>query len=267
MSGTGRTTTGGPARRDRCVWLCKLGSLLLALVPAAGCRPESDVLEGSSAATNPVVTTESAADPRQTAVATQSVAGEAEAPGAETAGAALAEPPTGGGSPGPGGGSSAATDTAPAGTAGSASGATAPPGAPAPAQPLRQRAARRGEAREISFDDIKFEMVKGDPFLRTMLTPPIEALAGQRVRIRGYMLPSFQQSGLKQFVLVRDNMQCCFGPGAALYDCVVINMKPGKEADYSVRPVAVEGTFGIRELLGPDGKHLAIYEMAGEAVN
>lgn len=155
------------------------------------------------------------------------------------------------------------TPTAPAATRPPAS--TPPVGAPPAAAP-RKRASRAGEAQEISFDDIKFEMVKGEPFLRTMLTPAIEALTGQRVRLRGYMLPSFQQSGLTQFVLVRDNMECCFGPGAALFDCVVINMVPGRTAEFSVRPVAVEGTFAIKDFLGPDGKHLAIYEMAGEAV-
>jgi hypothetical protein len=44
-----------------------------------------------------------------------------------------------------------------------------------------------------------------------MLTKEIEAMDGQLIRIRGYMLPSFQQSGIKKFVLVRDNMECCFG--------------------------------------------------------
>ena len=46
----------------------------------------------------------------------------------------------------------------------------------------------------------------------------VTALEKQAVRIRGYILPSFQQAGLTQFVLVRDNQECCFGPGAALHD-------------------------------------------------
>ena len=50
-----------------------------------------------------------------------------------------------------------------------------------------------------------------------MLTPAVKKLTGKPIRIRGYILPSFQQAGIKQFVLVRDNMQCCFGPGQAAY--------------------------------------------------
>ena len=96
--------------------------------------------------------------------------------------------------------------------------------------------------------------------------PHVEHLERERIRIRGYILPSFQQTGLSQFVLVRDNMECCFGPGAALYDCVVVRMQPGKTADFSIRPVAVAGTFRLEELLGPDGRHLAIYALDGEDV-
>ena len=120
--------------------------------------------------------------------------------------------------------------------------------------------------REITFDDLKLEMQKGDPFSRDRLTPRVTELERQRVRIRGYILPSFQQSGLTQFVLVRDNQECCFGPGAALHDCVVVRMQPGRTADFSIRPVAVEGRFRVEELRGPDGRHLAIYALDGEQV-
>lgn len=120
--------------------------------------------------------------------------------------------------------------------------------------------------RDISFDDIKFDISKGDPFERSLLTDKIEALDGTRVRIRGYILPSFQQTGLTQFVLVRDNLSCCFGPGAAIYDCVIVEMKPGRSTDYSLYPVAVDGTFTIREMLDPEGKAVAIYHLDGEQV-
>ena len=120
--------------------------------------------------------------------------------------------------------------------------------------------------RDISFDDIKFDMEKGAPFTRDLLPKRVTDLERERIRIRGYILPSFQQTGLSQFVLVRDNMECCFGPGAALYDCVVVRMLPGKTANFSIRPVAVAGTFRLEELRGPDGKHLAIYALDGEDV-
>ena len=46
-----------------------------------------------------------------------------------------------------------------------------------------------------TFDDLRFEMTVGAPFRRSMLTKSIEAMAGQRIRIRGYILPTPQRNG------------------------------------------------------------------------
>lgn len=119
---------------------------------------------------------------------------------------------------------------------------------------------------DITFDDLKFDIKKGDPFERKMLTEGIEKLDGKPIKIRGYMLPSFQQKGITQFVLVRDNMECCFGPGAALFDCIVVQMVDGESTSFTVKPIAVEGTFKVSEFLGPDGKHLAVFHLDGKSV-
>jgi len=142
---------------------------------------------------------------------------------------------------------------------------TAAPRTGAAAAP-RVRVTAAGAPREITFDDIKLDMEKGAAFTPDLLPERVTALDGTRIRVRGYILPSFQQSGLTQFVLVRDNMECCFGPGAALHDCIVVRMVPGRAADFSIRPVAVAGTFRLDELKGPDGRHLAIYALEGEEV-
>ncbi|MEM9660550.1 MAG: DUF3299 domain-containing protein, partial [Planctomycetota bacterium] len=120
---------------------------------------------------------------------------------------------------------------------------------------------------EKTFDDIKFDMEPSDEFVRDMLTPEIEALFGRKIRLRGYMLPTMRRAGIRKFVLVRDDQECCFGPGAALFDCVLIEMADGKTAEYSIRPVAVEGAFGFQELKDPVTKrHLAIFRMKANSV-
>ena len=124
----------------------------------------------------------------------------------------------------------------------------------------------KNRIKDISFDDVKFDIAKGAVFKRVMLPKDVEALDGQLVRIRGYMLPSFQQSGIKKFVLVRDNMECCFGPGAAIYDCIIVEMQGSSSASFSVRPIAGEGVFSVSEFKGPDGKHLAVYAIKGRNV-
>ena len=125
---------------------------------------------------------------------------------------------------------------------------------------------KTSKTQAISFDDIKFEMGKDDLFKRSMLTKKIKDYDGTKIKIRGYILPSFKQDGLTQFVLVRDNMECCFGPGAAIYDCVMIQMQSGKSTSFSVRPVTVEGDFKIDIWEDFDGVIRAIYHLNGESV-
>ena len=135
------------------------------------------------------------------------------------------------------------------------------PSAPAAAQPAptpEADAADDDDNRVVtkSFDDIKFDIEPDAPYDRSMLTDAIEALVGRRIRIRGFMLPTARQRGLREFVLMRDNMECCFGPGAALYDCILVEMREGQTTDLTLYSVAVEGEFTVEEFLGPDGKPL-----------
>jgi hypothetical protein len=160
----------------------------------------------------------------------------------------------------------ASNDAAPKSAANDAPVANAAPAPAADKLPAAQPVAANQPRLDITFDTIKLDMQKDDPFRPALITPKIHALEGRQVKIRGYILPSFQQAGLTQFVLVRDNLQCCFGPGAALYDAIVVEMQPGRSTDFTIRPVAVEGVFTVRELLDPDGKTLAIYHLDGEAV-
>jgi hypothetical protein len=129
---------------------------------------------------------------------------------------------------------------------------------------------------EINFDDLKFDLEKDKPFKSGMLNDDVKELVGQRVKLRGYILPAtlFKEKGIDQFVLVRDNQECCFGPGAALFDCVIIEMVPGKTTDFVTRPVTVEGKFKIDTEkykypggAGPKGaSHFAIFKIDGESV-
>jgi hypothetical protein len=143
---------------------------------------------------------------------------------------------------------------------------TATPAAPVERSTSQPTIARSQAIRDITFDTVKLDMKKEDPFKRSLITPAIEKLDGNRIRIRGYILPPFQQTGLTRFVLVRDNMACCFGPGAAIYDSMIVELKPGLTTDYTVAPVAVEGTFNIREVEGPGGRAMSIYRVLAEKV-
>jgi hypothetical protein len=101
-----------------------------------------------------------------------------------------------------------------------------------------------------------------------MLTPTINALDKKRVKLRGFMLPSHLNAGITRFILVRDNQECCFGPGAALFDAVAVEMRKGETTKYEYFPITVEGVFHIDPIENPlygqgplENSHLYIFRM------
>ena len=139
------------------------------------------------------------------------------------------------------------------------------------AVPKRSKMSKKEDPLDPCLADFKFEMKKGEKFEKEMITDDIKKYVGKKITIRGYIRPSFQQKNLKQFILVRDNMECCFGPGAALFDCVMVRMTKGNSAEFQTRPVTVEGKFKIdtKTYMYPGGKgprgatHLAIFQIDG----
>ena len=131
----------------------------------------------------------------------------------------------------------------------------------------REAARKRGE---ITFDDLKFDIEKDAEFKPEMITKSLKELDKKSFTIRGFILPSmvFQQSGIKKFVLVRDNQECCFGPGALLYDCIMVDMAPGKSTSFATRVVTVKGKFEIdlESYKDPDNGYIAVYKMTAEEV-
>ncbi len=136
---------------------------------------------------------------------------------------------------------------------------------------VRQRSMKRsGGVYDLTFDNLEFAMQPEEDFRRDMLTSQIEALDGKPVIIRGFIFDGsiFSRRGIKQFVLVRDNQSCCFGPGAKLYHNIMVEMQPGKSTDFTIRPVQVEGTFSIRPWVNPgDGKTYSVFHLLANSVN
>ena len=124
----------------------------------------------------------------------------------------------------------------------------------------------KNKPKEITFDSIKLDLKKDQPFRPELLTDDVKKLDKALVRLRGYILPGVLEKGITQFVLVRDNMECCFGPGAALHDCVMVEMDEGRSVEFTTRPVTVEGVFSLHEIKTPDGMYLSIYRLAGRSV-
>ena len=71
-------------------------------------------------------------------------------------------------------------------------------------------------------------------------------LDGKRIRLRGFMYPPFETTGIRGFVLARDNQICCFGRNPKPYDLIEVFMRKGETTDYiQNRPFDVVGVFHI----------------------
>lgn len=119
---------------------------------------------------------------------------------------------------------------------------------------------------DLNFDHLKFDIQPDEAFQIRQLTADLIKLRGHKIRIRGYIKPAFKSKDIKKFVMVRDNQECCFGPGAALYDCMIVEMKEGATTDYSTRPITIEGTFQLKPYRGADKKIWAIFSMKDATV-
>jgi hypothetical protein len=106
------------------------------------------------------------------------------------------------------------------------------------------------KALRITYDDLDLlKVLNMDPVTPdavSLMPNWLRNLDGKAIRIRGFMFPTFESTGIERFVLARDAEKCCFGPNAKVYDLIAVEMKPGKTCDYiHLRPFDVIGTLRI----------------------
>lgn len=118
---------------------------------------------------------------------------------------------------------------------------------------------------DISFDDLKIDIKPATRYEPTMLTDKIKGYQGHPIRIRGVMMPSFQQKGIKAFILLM-NQECQFGSTKDPVWCNIrVKMDEKEAASYTTRPVTVEGTLNLDVMKGPK-YDLSIYLMENAKV-
>ena len=78
-------------------------------------------------------------------------------------------------------------------------------------------------------------------------------LDGQLILLKGYMYPGKQQHGIRQFLLVRDQGDCCFGGNPKINDRVLVHLKDEKGLGFSSRQKKIAGRFILRPTAGQDG--------------
>lgn len=74
--------------------------------------------------------------------------------------------------------------------------------------------------------------------------PDVEALDGKSIFLKGYMYrDKRKQEGLRNFILVKDNQQCCFGRQPNESDMIEIRLKGDMTVDLQLGLTAVAGVF------------------------
>ena len=110
------------------------------------------------------------------------------------------------------------------------------------------------DAVRLSFDDLDLLKVlglpKAVPLDVTESFPDwLRELDGRRVRLRGFMYPPSEPSGIRRFLFARDNEICCFGRDPLAYDILPVTMADGESSDYiQNRAFDVVGIFRIDPL-------------------
>ena len=86
-------------------------------------------------------------------------------------------------------------------------------------------------------------------------------LDGKRVFIKGYMYPSSQMTGIREFVLCRDNGTCCFGGQPKLTDMIQVDLKEPLTLDYQTGLRRVAGTFRVEPNAAGRGMGSVLYRL------
>ncbi|MFM1996940.1 MAG: hypothetical protein RLZZ111_1327 [Planctomycetota bacterium] len=92
----------------------------------------------------------------------------------------------------------------------------------------------------------------GDP--PHVIPDTARAVDGRNVLLKGYMYPGKQQHGITQFLLVRDQGDCCFGGNPKITDRVLVQLRDPQHPqgiDFSPRLTKIAGRFVIRPTASP----------------
>ena len=76
----------------------------------------------------------------------------------------------------------------------------------------------------------------------------VVALDGEKIFIKGYMRPPEYRTNISEFLLVRDNNQCCFGDLAKVkyHDQIQVRLEKPLKADYSMGIFRVAGVLHVK---------------------
>lgn len=99
------------------------------------------------------------------------------------------------------------------------------------------------EIQDVRFHDLRLEIRANEEIDLDELPNRISALAGKRIRVRGYIYgPSMATTQESKFMLVRDSME--YSPWPEWHN-IAVTMKHGAQIEYTARPITIVGTLKV----------------------
>lgn len=100
--------------------------------------------------------------------------------------------------------------------------------------------------------------------------PDVKALHGKQIFLKGYMYPTRQTEDITEFILAKDNGDCCFGGEPKTTDMILVKMDQADAVNFTDKKVSVAGEFltspnhseGLTQVYEMKASHFAISKTA-----
>lgn len=90
----------------------------------------------------------------------------------------------------------------------------------------------------------------GDP--ATAVPDSAREMNGREVLLKGYIYPGSRQRGITEFLLCRDQGDCCFGGNPKITDRVLVQLADPAGIEFTSRLVKIAGRFQVRPAGAPE---------------
>ena len=121
------------------------------------------------------------------------------------------------------------------------------------------------------YSRISFSTMKPDELQErngAVVPPDVSSLEGKNVFIKGYIRPDSitVPRGIDQFLLVRDNNQCCFGDMSKIkyYDQILVKMTGDHRLDFSRGVFCIGGVLHIEPQYAAPGAPKTVFSLTAD---
>lgn len=116
------------------------------------------------------------------------------------------------------------------------------------------------KAKAIAFSDLAFAVLPPkqvepegaaapQPAYNDQIPERVRALDGQRIRIRGFMIPTLlEDDGVREFIIVSSPMVCCYGQTPEIYEYMMVRMSGKPSPMRENMPTLYEGTLRVGDV-------------------